>query len=389
MQRKPPPKSGDQALKDALLDMGKQKKQSDRRAARAKGKWSAKWTDGLLKKILILAVVLLVIVLADGVRREGGEFKATLVSKTGNVTVARAAGGGGALNTADTLEDGDTVKTGANTTATLTFPDGSAVLLEPNTEFEVRLLDFARGGKRDRSFLVKSGAAVARVGEYFGVGSEATVCTPTAVAAVRGTAFRVAYQPAGEKGARGYTSVEVVEGTVAFKTPLGETAQRAGSTGQAAGYQLAGQGGLDPYARNRMNNQVAQLRQHEEEPSGLKDLEWNLTNLFDPVLQLLGICPGGWGYNSIDAARRTAAQKSLVRVQQQIESLNEPPKFVNPTTLEEFGFNEKERRQIVSTFAGGMIDSYKAEQDRYTLLARARDKKRTVWELTESGVVRK
>src|SRR5205823_5291823 len=117
----------------------------------------------------------------------------------------------------------DVIRTGADSTATLVFPDGSAVQVEPNTEFQVRLLDYARGGERDRSFMVRSGSIVAHVSKFFGGQSRATMCTPTTVAAVRGTGFRVQYDPQ-----RKETFVQVADGKVAVRTAAGETATQKG-----------------------------------------------------------------------------------------------------------------------------------------------------------------
>jgi len=235
---------------------------------------------GWLKTLITLALVILVALIADGIRREAKEFKATLVAFSGSVSVFQnktnqwmSASPGMALY------DKDVVRTGANGTATLVFPDGSAIQLEPNTEFEVRLLDFVRGGVRDRSFMVRFGSAVAYVSQFFGARSQATVCTPTAVAAVRGTGFRVVYDPATKQ-----TIVQVVDGLVHFRTPITETTSQPGQMAAASGYQLLGTQALPTENQRMLAATVAKLRSFEQPPNLLQRIEWAINNALDPFL---------------------------------------------------------------------------------------------------------
>ncbi len=391
--RKPAkPQSSEQSLQDALLAVGKQQKKRQKHKQPGKGgviKVRA-LLEGMTGKVVLLALLGLVALVVDGVRRESKEFKATVVATAGRVTIVRFDSPAPIVaTTGAALKDSDLVRTAAGSGATLTFPDGTAIQLEANTEFEVRLLDYTRDGRRDRCFMVRSGSVLARIGSHFGTASRATVCTPTAVAAVRGTAFRVAYQPAGPKGAQGSSTVEVVDGQVEFRTPLATTSAGAGQSGSAAGYALNATTALLPATRQTMQGTVGKLRQHEQEPGGLQQFEFRLNNLLDPALQLLGICPGGWGYGSIDAARRTATQEALRLIQQKMEMLNDAPKVLNPVTLAELELQPKEQRRILSTFAGYMLDSYKINnQGLYRIRATSRDKARTRWELTNTGVAR-
>jgi len=335
---------------------------------------------GWLKTFLALSLATLVVLVADGIRREGKEFKATLVAFTGAVQVLPHEQGQwlpATLNMA--LRDKDLVRTGPQSTATLVFPDGSAIQLEPNTEFEVRLLDFARGGLRDRSFMVRFGSAVAYISQFFGAKSQATVCTPTAVAAVRGTGFRVVYDPVNRQ-----TFVQVVEGSVRFRTPIAETPSQPGQVATASGYHLSEVSSMSPGTQRFIAAQVASLRRFEQPPHWLQRVEWGLTNLLDPFLQILGLTPGGWSYAATDLARRTACMEALRRLRTHLESLNEVPDYLNPVTLQELtGVHPKEKERILSAFAGNMLESYrKVGRDQYIVRARARDKKRTLYEMT-------
>lgn len=383
------PKSSAQTLIEALKEVQEQQERKERQ--RRRSKWFA-WlreAPGWIKTTITAVLVVLLILLGDGIRRENQEFSATLAAFSGQVMVTPRGASGAAPPQANmTLRDKDVVTTGANSTATIVFPDGSAIQLEPNTQFEVRLLDFARGSVRDRSFMVRAGAVVTRISQFFGAKSEATVCTPTAVAAVRGTAFRVAYDPRTRQ-----TSLQVVDGTVQFRTPTMNTEARLGQSTTATGYQLQASQTLSRQMQLAVGNQARLLSQHEKPPSLLQRIEWGLTNLLDPVLQLLGLGPGSWGYNSTNFARRTACMEGLRRLRLHIEQAagEDAPDILNPVTLEELQLDPRERERILSSFAGNMLLSYrKLGKNNYVVRVRARDKAHTLYQLTpaEIGVVK-
>jgi hypothetical protein len=378
------PKSDAELLAELVQQAEREQRRKERLKRRRDYFGWLRAMPGWAKTLISLALLVLVVLIADGIRRESKEFKATLVAFTGTVQVLPHEKGqwvAAELNMA--LRDKDLVRTGPQSSATLVFPDGSAVQLEPNTEFEVRLLDFARGGVRDRSFMVRFGSAVAYVSQFFGARSQATVCTPTAVAAVRGTAFRVVYDPASQQ-----SLVQVVEGSVRFRTPLAETPSQPGQVATASGYRLAGAASLPSEVQRFLTAQVASLRRYEQPPHWLQQIEWGLTNLFDPFLQILGLVPGGWSYASTDFARRTACKEALRRLRVHLESLNEVPEYLNPVTLQELtGLHPKEKERILSAFAGNMLESYrKVGRDQYIVRVRARDKKRTLYEMTVAEI---
>ncbi len=374
------PKDSAQLIADLVQEAAKERWRKERRKRRREFFGWLRAAPSWLKTLVAIALALLVVLVGDGIRREAKEFKATLVAFTGSVTVFQHADNRSvpaSLNMA--LRDKDVVRTGANSTATLVFPDGSAIQLEPNTEFEVRLLDFVRGGVRDRSFMVRFGAAVAYVSQFFGARSQATVCTPTAVAAVRGTGFRVVYDPYNKQ-----TVVQVVDGAVRFRTPITETASQPGQMATAIGYQLGTVQGLPQGTQQILAATVNQLRRFEQPPHWLQRIEWAINNALDPFLQILGLTPGGWSYASANFARRTACMEALRRLRIHLESLNELPDYLNPVTLQELtGLHPRERERILSAFAGNMLESYrKIGRDQYIVRARAKDKKRTLYEMT-------
>ncbi len=376
---------------EILLDSVKEAQKQYERRARAKRRreklgWLVVWfkeSPSWLKTLIIVALVALVGFIADGIRRESAEFKATLVAFNGQVWVQKSDKSGWVAPEQNmALRDKDLVRTGANGTATIVFPDGSAIQLEPNTEFEVRLLDFFRGGLRDRSFMVRMGAVTAYVSQFFGAKSQATVCTPTAVAAVRGTGFRVAYDPNTRQ-----TYLQVVEGSVQFKTPVSETMSQAGQMGASVGYQLRATQSLPTEAQRILASNISNLRQHEKPPSLLQRIEWAILHPLDPFLQILGLTPGGWSYAAADFARRTMALEGMRRLRVHMETLNEVPDYLNPVTLAELNLHPKEKERILRTFAGNMLESYrKIGRDQYIIRARARDKKRTLFEADIAGV---
>ncbi len=374
------PKSDAERLADIVKEAEREQVRKERRKRRRAYFGWLQGMPGWFKMFSSFALVVFVALVADGIRRESKEFKAILVAFSGSVQVMLHERGQwvpASQNMA--LRDKDLVRTGQQSSATLVFPDGSAIQLEPNTEFEVRLLDFARGGLRDRSFMVRFGSAIAYVSQFFGVRSQATVCTPTAVAAVRGTGFRVVYDPVNQQ-----TVVQVIEGSVHFRTPIAETPSQPGQATSASGYQLASVVVLPSSAQRMLAAQIAFLRRFEQPPHWLQQIEWGLTNLLDPFLQILGLTPGGWSYAATNMARRTACMEALRRLRIHLEGLNELPNYLNPITLQELtGLHPKERERILSAFAGNMLESYrKVGRDQYIVRARARDKKRTLYEMT-------
>ncbi|MEM1544643.1 MAG: FecR family protein [Candidatus Bathyarchaeia archaeon] len=381
------PKSGAEIIVEAVKEAQRQYERRER-AKRQREKFGRLFgwlreAPSWLKTMIIVALLALVGLIVDGIRRESTEFKATLVAYNGQVWVQRASTQNWISPEPNmVLRDKDLVRTGSNGTATLVFPDGSAIQLEPNTEFEVRLIDFFRGGLRDRSFMVRMGAVTAYVSQFFGAKSQATVCTPTAVAAVRGTGFRVVYDPNTRQ-----THLQVVEGTVQFKTPISEIASQAGQMVASVGYQLQATQSLPTESQRVLSGSISNLCQYEKPPSWLQRVEWAILHPLDPFLQILGLTPGGWSYAAADFARRTMALEAMRRLRTHMEALNEIPDYLNPVTLAELNLHPAEKERILRAFAGNMLESYrKIGRDQYIIRARARDKRRTLFEADIAGV---
>ncbi len=120
-----------------------------------------------------------------------GVPKATFVK--GDVTASSAGGTFAKVKRNATLEAGGTLKTGADSRAELTFPDGSVVRIGPASELKIGG-DVSFDGKT-KSVKVEAelvgGEAWAKVATLVGKDAQFKVKTQNAVAGVRGTVFRV------------------------------------------------------------------------------------------------------------------------------------------------------------------------------------------------------
>lgn len=109
------------------------------------------------------------------------------------------------------LAIGTTVVTGEESFATLIFEDGALIQMEPNSEL---LLDSISTTQQDQAFTsqlhLNTGAVNARVPERRPK-SRFQIRTPSAIAAVRGTEYRLT---AGKNENSGVSITEVLEGTV-------------------------------------------------------------------------------------------------------------------------------------------------------------------------------
>jgi hypothetical protein len=96
-----------------------------------------------------------------------------------------------------TLQPGDTIKTGPNTTTTITFFEGSTVELEPSTEITVAELGISDTGATTIHLTQILGQTVSRVERLTGTESSFEISTPAAIAAVRGSSMIVTVAASG------------------------------------------------------------------------------------------------------------------------------------------------------------------------------------------------
>ncbi|MCW8933595.1 MAG: FecR domain-containing protein [Gammaproteobacteria bacterium] len=115
-----------------------------------------------------------------------------------------------ALNTKQLINIGDTIITGDNGSALIQFADNSSLLVQKNSQVVFNTLSvYGQSGMVDTQVRLQQGRVETAVKPLKDSISRFEITTPAAVAAVRGTAFRVAYEETQETMAS-----EVVKGSI-------------------------------------------------------------------------------------------------------------------------------------------------------------------------------
>lgn len=115
-----------------------------------------------------------------------------------------------ALKASEALHAGTWLITAANSSATLRFADGSTLTVQPGTRLVLDTVSvYAGGGMADTRLRLQQGRVEIGANPRRTPGNRLQVITPSAVAAVRGTQFRVGATDAA-------TQQETLEGKVAF-----------------------------------------------------------------------------------------------------------------------------------------------------------------------------
>lgn len=147
-------------------------------------------------------------------------LSATVIACRGRIEVR----GGGQIRAArqgSTVTQGDEIFTAENSFISLRLPDGSVVSLPSRSTISVRRLRrILLTGGVDRLFMLEKGQAQESVTPAKNADDSFQVSTPVAVSAVRGTEFRVRYDPENARAA-----TEVLEGRV--RVAATETATNA------------------------------------------------------------------------------------------------------------------------------------------------------------------
>ena len=98
------------------------------------------------------------------------------------------------------LVAGDRIRTGEDSSATIRFADDSRVLMQSNTELTLDTMSaFGASGMVDTSMRLHGGRIESDVPHEAGSGSRFRIISPSAVAAVRGTSFRIAFDQSADK----------------------------------------------------------------------------------------------------------------------------------------------------------------------------------------------
>jgi hypothetical protein len=122
-------------------------------------------------------------------------IEAEVTAFRGQVTVSRG-GNVTPIAVGTRVREGDIIATARNGFVSFTMPDGSLVTMPSASTVRIaRLRQYTLGGAIDRQFELVSGRAEARVLPMKAPQSRFEVTTPVAVAAVRGTQFRVRFTP--------------------------------------------------------------------------------------------------------------------------------------------------------------------------------------------------
>jgi len=384
-----PPASGTSApaqeMTNALRDANRayhNKQQGDKRRKRGRD-WDT--VKGYIRQVGILALIVLGIAIIDGARREYQEFFAMLSRFHTSADVRRGTENEKvptALNMR--LQSGDTLSTDTTGTATLVFPDGGAVEVDPSTTFAVQSLDFTRKPRRDRSFLLSGGSIFTRISKLFGANGQTIICSPNAVAAARGTGFSVAFAPDAKT-----TIVSVVDGKVSLRNAGGRVVVPKNYRGIARGNDAPYIEPLSGSVAAPLAARFARLARLEPKPNRFVDFEHGVLRAIDPLISRVGLTPGGFDPTKTDGARRAATTQGLRRLQQSLAAQNngDAPDELNPVTLDEAGVSPADRKRILSALAGFTIDSYqKRGANGYLLRCRSTDTNETVYELTETGI---
>lgn len=161
-------------------------------------------------------------------------LRATVQSYRGNVTVERGAARQ-AIAIGMRLGEGDLLETAERSFVSLRLPDDSTVAMPSSSSVRIqRLRRTVLGGTIDRLFMILKGRAGAAVTPMNDPASRFDMSTPMAVSAVRGTEFRMSFDP----GARRATT-EVTQGKITFSAASQGSVASQGAQLVPAGFGIA------------------------------------------------------------------------------------------------------------------------------------------------------
>ena len=108
----------------------------------------------------------------------------------------------------DLIKQGSGIKTGPESALEITFEDETSFYLSPNTVMEIVTSEKRGSAHFTRELYLQSGKAISRLREATGEASRFEIRTPSAIAAARGTVFRVSVDDSE------ITRSEVLKGTI-------------------------------------------------------------------------------------------------------------------------------------------------------------------------------
>jgi hypothetical protein len=146
-------------------------------------------------------LILMVFVLAAGAgiyfSGPRGANAASLSAGSGVVEVFEGEGSWVAIADGQRVNSGARLRTGADSTVTLTFFDGTQVTLEPNTDLVLSEVAGDWGKKLQVAMIQNEGETTHQVVPLQGETSNYSVVTPSGEASVRGTSFKVLVEDSG------------------------------------------------------------------------------------------------------------------------------------------------------------------------------------------------
>ena len=163
--------------------------------------------------------------------------QALVIAVEGEVKVSRDGEEGDRdVNVGDKLSQLDVI-TARNGSAMIKFADDSRLLLKPNSAVRMQgLRYYQRGGIADTQIRLLRGRVKANVEKLKGLGSRFDIATPAAVAAVRGTEFRVGLE---QQDGKNIMVTELLEGALQLENDQGSQSLEAGEALRAVeGQQL-------------------------------------------------------------------------------------------------------------------------------------------------------
>jgi hypothetical protein len=143
------------------------------------------------------------------------QIEAKVVDVTGEATLV-VNGHGAPISKGASVREGAEIQTGADAFVRFELPDGSFVTLPSQSRFEIQTLRRTPlTGVVDRAFVLRAGRSEAVVTHMTRPGDSFIIRTPLSIAAVRGTTFRVKFDPQA-----GVATAEVVEGVVGLRSTV-------------------------------------------------------------------------------------------------------------------------------------------------------------------------
>jgi len=167
-----------------------------------------------MREKLLSVIVLIVLLTATAVGCSGGPTGnasplASLSEAVGDVSVSNDGGSWSGAHTGMSLDTGDGIKTGNNSTAEITFLDGSTIELEANTEIDIVSLEISTDtGSKTITLDQIIGDTISRVTHLIDTASSYEIDTASGTAGVRGSVMLV------HVDADGTTVVTNLEGEV-------------------------------------------------------------------------------------------------------------------------------------------------------------------------------